>query len=278
MTTKQGWLCAVAGGLLVLAAACGGGGDKDTNKKDEGSSAAIGAVPATSRAATEAARQATAAPSAAAGIGQTEQIVAADCLKGVKAYRFDGKMALKLPSGTSAGPVAGLDLNDISFSGAFVAPDRSQFKIQIAGGAFETINIGNDQWTKIASSPWIKSTGSGDALFSPDSFCRSNLKDLEKAGVKPTKDKVSGVDALKYEFDKKALGKLNSVFGGGNTSPLPDLPENTKMVLWVTEKEHWPVRVTLSGEQKTGSDPYSLSIEFNITDLNKGDISIEAPK
>jgi hypothetical protein len=256
---------------MVVLAACGG----DKKKEDGSSSAAAtqsGAESAqqATTAPTEAARQATASPAPT----QTERVIAADCLKGVKSYRYEGKVRLKLPTGQSSGLPAGIELNDVAFTGAYVAPDRSQFKVELGPTTFETIAIGNDEWTKFGPSGWIKSPGTGGLAFNPDSFCRTNLSDLDRAGVKPSKDKVNGRDALRYEYDKKTISRLNNLFGGG---PLPELPDNTKVTLWVTESEHWPIRVTLAGD-RSGADPYAINFEFNLTDLNKDDIKIDAPR
>lgn len=259
----------------VLLAACGG--DK---KKDE--SKAVNSVATAASSATEAARQAaaTATPAAraatatASAAAPAEPVIAADCLKNVKSYRYEGKIQLKLPAGATAGALPGLELNDISFSGAFVEPDRNQFKVDLGFTSFETVQIGNDTWTRLGGAGWQKSN-EGGVSFSPDQFCRANLTELNKANVKPTKDKVNGVDALKYEFDKNAIVRVNNIFGNG--SALPDLPDNTRMTLWVSEKERWPLKMTLTGD-RAGSDPYNIKFEFNLTDLNKGGITIEAPK
>jgi hypothetical protein len=266
-------ILALAASAAVIAA-CGG----DDKKKDE--QPVSGSVATAAPAATEAARQATAQPTTAAraatstAVAQGEQVIATDCLKSVKSYRYEGKIQLKLPAGASAGALPGLELNDIAFSGAFVEPDRNQFKVDLGFTSFETVTIGKEAWTRLGGAGWTKSNDGG-VSFSPDQFCQANLTELNKANVKPSKDKVNGVDALKYEFDKNAIVRVNNIFGGSGA--LPELPDNTRMNLWVTEKERWPVKMTLTGS-RTGTDPYNINFEFNLTDINKGGITIEAPR
>lgn len=266
-------LLALALTAALLLTACGGDDNKTPSASGTAAptqaTAAARAVTTTTTTATETARQAT----ATAGSGQTERVVAADCFKSIKAYRYEGKIQLKL-SQSSTALVPGLELNDVSFSGAYVAPDRSQFKMDIAGTTIESVTIGRDTWSRFGGSGWIKSTDANLA-FSPNDFCEANLQDLDKANVRPTKERVNGIDALRYEFDRKALARLNNLFG--DAADLLELPDNTKMTLWVTEKERWPLRMTLTGD-KTGADPYSINLQFNITDLNKDGIKIEPPQ
>jgi hypothetical protein len=257
----------------VLIAACGGDDKKDDDQPAAGSAAT--AATSGTQVTSQSTAQATAARAATStAVAQGEQVIATDCLKGVKSYRYEGKIQLKLPAGATSGALPGLELNDISFSGAFVEPDRNQFKVDLGFTSFETVTIGTDAWTRLGGAGWTKSS-EGGISFSPDQFCQANLTELNKANVKPSKDKVNGVDALKYEFDKNAIVRVNNIFGNGGS--LPDLPDNTRMNLWVTEKERWPVKMTLTGS-RTGTDPYNINFEFNLTDINKGGITIDAPR
>lgn len=274
---RPAMMALLAAALLV--AACGGDDKKDDKGNDQARASGAATVAATATAAattTETPR--TAAATATASGGQAERVIAADCLKGLSSYRYSGKLKLTLPG--DAGGAVGDALGDISFSGAFAAPDRATTKIDLRGQGFETVTIGSDSWTRIGSGPWTRSDagglGAGAFAFNPNDFCRDNLANLSDAGVKPTRDRVNGADALKYEFDKQAIGRL-SLAGGAGREGLDALPDNTRLTLWVTEKERWPLRVTLTGDSKSASQA-TFNIEFNITDLNKGDVTIEAPK
>jgi hypothetical protein len=50
-----------------------------------------------------------------------------------------------------------------------------------------------------------------------------------------------------------------------------------RVTLWVTEKEKWPLRFTIVSERGS-TDAGSFKTELNITDFNKDDIRIEAPR
>ncbi|MFN8556249.1 MAG: hypothetical protein U0531_02500 [Dehalococcoidia bacterium] len=256
-----------AAALLLLTAACRG--------DDTAATSATLGVPATPQpqAAAPAAQPAatTTAQAQQPAAAQNDPVVAADCLRGVKSYRYNGKASLR---GGSGGGLAG----DVTFDGAYIAPDRSQFRISFGSQAVETIGIGQDTWTKFGSAPWVKAPAGSQTgtAFAPDVFCESNLRDLAKAGVRPTRDKVGATDALRYEFDKKAIGRLSGAFGA-NQADVSELPDNTRLTLWVTEKERWPLRVTLSGDQRTGNEPFSINLEFNVTDLNQGSVRIDPP-
>lgn len=265
--TRWTWLLLA---VLALAAACGG----KENKSSQAPPAGAGGASMATVAPTEAARPA-ATPTPADTSGG--QVVAADCLKSVRSYRYSGTLKVK---GASQ-PAAAVALDNVRFSGAFVAPDRSQAKVELAGQSFETVRIGADTWTRFGTGDWVKGNVGGAApLFSPDDFCSGSLvqlnrTDLARAGVKATKERVNGMDALRYEFDKQAIQRLERLFGG--QSDLQSLPDNLKLTLWVTEKEHWPVKVVLSGEAKDRPDQLSIELEYTITDLNK-EIRIEPPR
>jgi hypothetical protein len=245
MRFPKPWLLAAGALLLAVLAACG------SDDNSESDSAAAVATTA------------------------SDEIVAEDCLKGAKSYRYNGR--LQLDAGDDSGGFAEL-LGDVTLSGSFVSPDRSQTLIETRGQKFETITIGADTWTRLGSGEWTKGEGLiGDLSLDPQSFCELGLGELGKAGVKPSKDKVRGVDALRYEFDRDALGRLGELFGSGSPDDVAALPENTKVVLWVTQKERWPVKITVNGERKEGDDPMTFNLEFTVTDLNKDSIKIEAP-
>jgi hypothetical protein len=259
MDRKSAWLGLLVVALAALLFAACGGDDKKSGESGSGTSAGT-----TAQGGSPTARD--------------DSLATTNCLKDVKSYRFEGKLSFRLPSGTAAS--VGTQQGDFTFSGAFVAPDRSQIKADLAGFSFEQVQIGSDAWTRIGNGGWTKSAAdsSGGFSFTPESFCESNLTELNKAGVKPTRDKVNGVNALKYEFDRNALNRLNDLFGNSDSAAdLTTLPDNTKLTLWVTEKERWPVRMTLTGDGKVNNEQLAFNMQFNVTDINK-DIKIEAPR
>ena len=259
--------------LVFIVAACGGG-----KKNDQAATPPTAATSAAARVATSEATRAPATtnPTTTPATPTTtargnEPVIAADCLKSVKSYRYTGKM--QLGSGLTGG--AALAPNDITLSGAVVAPDRTQLKLEANGQAFETITIGSDTWLRVAGGAWNKTTGTSPFSFSLDDFCRANLASIDTAGVQPTRETLAGQSVLRYEFDRKALAKLNTSLGQAGSSA--DLPANAKMTVWVTEKERWPVRLILTGGQSGGNDPNFIALEFTLSDLNASSVRIDAP-
>jgi len=207
--------------------------------------------------------------------GDTGEVVADDCLEGTEAYRYNGKFRIE-GGGELAEALA--PLGNANFRGAFVAPDRHETRIEARGETVEAVVIGSDLFAKRGNGRFIKETddaGPEDIPFDMNEFCRSELLELNQTEVEPSKDRVNGVDALRFEFDKQELVRLDRLAGGRDPS-FEALPENTKLTVWVTEKEHRPVKVVQTGDAEGDPDLATFDMEINITDLNK-DIEIEPP-
>lgn len=277
--------------LALIATACGGDDPPQQTNEPVTATIAIGqaaAGTAETGATTAPVRTATAttAPSAtsaataaarstvvtAATATANERVVAEDCLKGLNAYRYSGRF--KIAGGAGAGALSALGSEEIKLSGAFVKPDRVQTRIEFGSQALETVTIGATTWTRFGTAAWTQAGGGGfGAGISPDDFCQDNFNNLASAGVTPVRDRTNGIATLRYEFDKRAIGRLDTL---GGATAAAELPDDSRMNVWVTENERWPVKVTLKGD-RTGSDPYSIDLELNVTDLN-GNITINAPR
>ena len=281
----------VAAAMLLLAA-CGGDDSQAEKKTREGTPAATAAVGqaavATSTTAPTSVGQAQ-ATQAPANATRTLQV---DCGDDLKAFRFSGRLALQTAgsgsNNSSADPSAlfGSLLSDVKFSGAVVAPDRTSFKLEggqdslLGGQAVEFVQIGTTSYTKIGNTGWQSSTGSGASDFTdsldPRELCR-NIQDSLRADVPSRKEKVNGVDAIRYDYDRKALEKLGSANGFFDEITGGELPENFKMNVWVSEKEKFPVKMLMSGSGTAQGEKYSMELEFNVTDLN-GNVKIDPPR
>lgn len=259
MTRTMRW--AGAGALLLmlaLIAACRGTSERKDQATDPPPTATVAAARAHSE-------------ETATG----ERVIGADCLNGATAYRYSGAFKVAFAGSPLGG---GGGANGVPFSGAFVAPNRTYTKLEIPGQESETISIGADTWTRAGSGPWVKATGgAGDSFaFNPNSFCREQLGNLGRAGVAPVNDTVDGVPALRYDFDKAALGRGGFDLGGAGS--VADLPDNTAVALWVTERERWPVRVDITGDGTGSGNPLAFAIRFNVTDLNNDSVKVEPPQ
>lgn len=262
------WLAGAAAALLLaLAPAC-----SDDEKHDQSGSPEAD----TGRAAAATATATLAAPSR--GGGQRDTVVADDCLAGVKTYRYDGRLQVTLPGNRAGDPSGGV--RNISFRGAVVAPDREYAAVDLERVLFQSIAVGRDTWMRMAGAAWMRS-GSGVPdifTFSPGGFCRTSFPGVNRAGIKPARDRVNGTDALRYEFDKQAIVTHDIWFGRSlSAAGVRELPDDARLLLWVTEKEHWLLKLTAAGGQTAGAGRLSFSFEASITDFNRQDITVEAP-
>lgn len=250
------WLTISATLLLSVLIACSRGGGKQESQSE----------PRPSPAASPAAQAAPATP------GADRAQAGRGCLANLSSYRYSGTVAIKLPAGSGVG-----GSGDVKVSGAAVMPDRFHSKVQAGGESFEVISIGTDVWTRQGNGPWEKNPGSpGVPSFQPQDFCQVTSTDLERAGVRGTRERVGGVDAVRYRLKGGDLDKLGTGLEGP-AAALTALFDTVEMNLWFTEKERWPLRITLAAEQ-SGTDAVSFKAEFNLTDFNARDITIEPPR
>lgn len=137
-------------------------------------------------------------------------------------------------------------------------------KIVFGGFSEENIMTNAGFWSRLEKGARAKSDGSfsSTSSFSPEQFCQSALSDLYSAGAKSVKEKDKGMDTLKYEFGKGTRVNLANALLG-------DIPEYTRVALWVTEAERRPVTLTIAGDQKGGPDAGAFTLALPMTDLNK---------
>jgi len=299
---------ALIAAAMMLLVACGGDDSKAEKKTRDGTTAPTAALGqasggtsgGTSGGSGSSSSAATAAPTSVAQAqatqapANTSRALDLDCGKDLKAFRFDGRLALQAPgtggAANSSDPTALVSslLGDVKFSGAYVAPDRTSFKFEggkdslLGGQAIEFIQIGTTSYTRFGATGWQSSTGTGGPMdftenLDPRQLCTS-LKGGLTGDAPSRKEKVNGVDAVRYDYDRKTLEKLSKdnpgpfgEFTGG------EIPENFKMNIWVSEKEKFPVKMLVSGSGTDQGQKYSLELEFNVTDLN-GNVKIDPPR
>lgn len=267
------WLSIVASGLIVLAVACG----DDDKQSDSGSATATATTAAAAPAPSGGGSTATTGgATAATGTAVAGAPATGDCFAGLSSYRYSGTLRLKLPAG-----LGGLPTDNVKISGASVGADRIQTKLELGPGAADTvevITIGKDMYTRQGTGPWSKEStdAGGNFNFKPSDFCQFNPSMLEQAGIKPAKEKLNGADALTYKIRKQDLEKLDQAIAG-QAGALTGLFDVFDMSVSFTEKEKWPLRITLNAEQRS-SDAISLNFDTSFTDFNKTDIKIEAPR
>jgi hypothetical protein len=128
---------------------------------------------------------------------------------------------------------------------------------------------------KLGNTPWQRQEAGGAnpvENLNPLELCKQ-LHDALPA-TQSRNEKVNGVDAVRYDYDRKSLEKLPGLFGEDSQN----LPEQLNLALWVAEKEKFPVKLALTGSGQGSGGPMSLNLEFNVTDLNSAGVKIDAPQ
>jgi hypothetical protein len=265
-------LCVVL--AVAVFAGCSGGGARPEDHAESRATADAGGGPA--------ARVATLAPADSRGT------LDVDCGKDLTAYRFQGRFSLQgaqaSPSQADITAVLGSMLQNMTFRGAFVAPNRSQLTLEGGQsspfGAIEMVQIGARSYMRVGTSAWQESTvGGAEGLIDnldPRAIC-TQLDQRLSADVPSRRETVNGVAAVRYDYDRATLEQL----GTGLLSPVsgPDnrLPDSVTLNVWVSEREKFPVKLRVVAAGQEDGRPYTSEMEFNVTDLN-GNVTIDMPR
>jgi hypothetical protein len=249
-------ILALAAGVLMAIAVAGCSGDKD-------SSGAAGA---------------------AAGGGQSINLSqSAAKLSTLKSFRFTANASIDFQGTTPStaedalgGAMMGMllgGLKDVKVEGAVVAPDQLELSVKMGGQDYGFVQIGDKAW--------VKYFGTWQAIEPEDLGLDENLdfSDLTADALpaevvqaaKVTKEKVNGIEATRYSFDKAALQSLADDVSNGQDLQTAD------MDVWLTE-EGVPVKLTtkMKGTGDNG-EKIDMQLDFALKDLNSN-ITIKAPQ
>ncbi len=267
---KIRWILApFAVSLIVFAVACSGGDGDDSKSSSDGSASGSGG--SVSR--------------------ELNLAQAATQLLELRSFRFNLSFSLDIDieglgdSGTpqdgdqfgAAFAAAFLALfSDISMEGAYVAPDSFDMQMSIAGEEVRYVQIGNEAWVNDGSG-WIETEpDGGDLSFlgNPTTFATDILPDVVLQNAEISDDKVGGMAATRYHFDKASLGAVAAEMGE-DTADFAEIDE-MELDIWMIEG-NVPVKfvVKVSGTDADGLN-MGLEASFEITDIND-DISVERP-
>jgi hypothetical protein len=259
---------------LAIAALVACGGDKKKDNKSASNSGSGG---------TSSSQQA----SSGASGGTIDLNKSFTKVSDLKSFRYDVKMKLDLGSaGSSSGSSGSGDLfgaalagflSDIKAEGAYVAPDKSDVKLQAGPMELAFVQIGDKSWVKFGNN-WTAGNSKDSGLGSIPSSPADLFKDLgsndKLSGAKTSKETVNGVKTTRYSFDKKALESLTKELGQ-STAELKDIDKGN-LDLWLNEDDV-PVKISLVFTGKDEKDEkVSMDLEMNIKDINSN-IQIKAP-
>ena len=160
--------------------------------------------------------------------------------------------------------------------GAYVAPDSFDMQMSIAGEEVRYVQIGNEAWVNDGSG-WIETEpDGGDLSFlgNPTTFATDILPDVVLQNAEISDDKVGGMAATRYHFDKASLEAVAAEMGE-DTADFAEIDE-MELDIWMIEG-NVPVKfvVKVSGTDADGLN-MGLEASFEITDIND-DISVERP-
>jgi hypothetical protein len=165
----------------------------------------------------------------------------AGCFGRLKTYRYHGSYDVSLPGASSIA---------FSFRGSAVPPDRVQMEVRSEGLTAEAIVVGDEVWLRAGDSGWEQDTdGTLGPTPKPDDFCIYGAADLEEAGIKGKRDRINGVAAVRYEVSTSDLKKLIAPRTGAALADISAEVGAMQMTLWVTEKERWPLRLTIESDR-----------------------------
>jgi hypothetical protein len=264
--------------ITIFAAACGGSDDK----KSESTATNNDSNPSSQTSAT-----------ATSGSSNSGSVKTAD-LSSLNSYRYTLKM-----EGTGAGgplaeirdslaqvPGTSTNANDkVTFdvNGAYVKPDKAEFKAKI--GSFEVAQtvIGRQEWVTFQGQTQgpqpASSLNASDLSLAAAMWDQSNLTDDigSKATCASSKETVNGVSTRKCDLDKSALASVQKDLQGFfEDVSLQDL-NAFNMSLWLAD-QGYPVKLSVDMAGKdSGQRDYALKVQMDLTDINK-DIAINAPK
>jgi len=254
------WLLAPAAGLaLAFAFACGG--DKD---KDGGDAASSGDLPAGR---------------------EVNLITVANQIDTLQSFRFDIAMKFDLgdlatsedgedPLGEALGTALLGLLGDIKAKGAFVGPDSMEVEMTMMGQEIATVQIGDRAWVKVFGE-WEETEPQDLTVASPSQLLTDLLPDEVLKGAKVSKEKVNGVEATRYSFNKESLVALAEAMGE-STAEFAEVSK-ANVDIWLNA-DGVPVKLVLDmvGKDESGQE-VGIEMEMNIRDINSKSIKIEAP-
>jgi hypothetical protein len=164
---------------------------------------------------------------------------------------------------------------EIKAEGAFIAPDKIDVKMTMAGEEMAFIQIGDKAWMKEGGVWQVTEAEDFDSVLSAtpaDLF--DLLPDQILNGAKTSSERVNGVQATRYSFDRKALEDIAKSFG--EDADFKDVTE-ANIDVWLTQ-EQIPVKVSVNmGGKDDSGQSMSIRMELNVRDINSGSIQIRPP-
>lgn len=209
-------------------------------------------------------------------------------LRALEAYRYSVDLMIKspervespdeprpAPTSTMTRQFAGPFVFEEEIEGSFVAPDRHEASITVAGGSVTMIVIGGQGWHQ-TDGVWTPDP-QADIPYKPAEICEAIVTGLDLSQVEPYQERANDVNTLHYTlsdmFTEEAMGKIF-----GEESDIAIVLKNLDVDLWLAANGSWPVRMEISGSGLY-ADGRELRARLlvDIKDANSADIQVEPP-
>lgn len=167
------------------------------------------------------------------------------------------------------------------FNGALEAPDKIEALIHQESSVDLAIRVvGNQAWTQVFGDPpgeWqatpLETAGE---LFPPEQICALLSPDISLEGAEGQTETVNGVEAVHYSFRSVPSQLPASLFGPQSdfAQLIPDLDVD----VWVAERNHHPVRLSVQGTgQYENKRSLTLSISSEMVEVRDDSVKIDPP-
>jgi hypothetical protein len=202
-------------------------------------------------------------------------------LQELKSFSFELNLTLDLPkpvadaSGDTTGAALLGALSNVVAKGSYVAPDKMQVTISLLGQDWQVVVIGEKAWVKVAGAWQQVDIGQLDLWPDPQALFGGVLpSDVLKVAT-TSREKVNGVEAVRYSFSKADIEALARDLGRGGLSF--DKVDEVSLDLWLNA-DNIPVRVAMDLAAKTeDGQKVAMKLTVNVTHIDDPSAEVKPP-
>ena len=186
----------------------------------------------------------------------------------VETFRFSGRMTMEMPAGSFTFTMTGAGRQ--TGTPASIVTMRAD---GIPGFPLTVVTRGEDVWTKMGDSAWVRSVapaGQATGLEQFDFTPYVTDVDVEEG------QQIAGEPAVKLTgvLDTSAmvegmLGQFGPLMGGGDMSQVLDGLGDTRVVLYVSERSHLPLHTLVDMTIEAGGQSADMHLDFTIAGVNE---------
>jgi hypothetical protein len=186
----------------------------------------------------------------------------------VDTFRFAGRMTMEMPTGSFTFTMTGAG-RQTGTPAAIVTMNADG----VPGFPISVVTRGDVVWTKMAGGAWVRSTAPAGQATGLDQFdFTPYVKDVDVEDGQ----QVAGEPAVKLTgvLDTSAmvegmLGQFGPLLGGGDMSQVLDGLGDTRVVLYVSERNYLPLHTLVDMTIEAGGQSADMHLDFTITGVNQ---------